>query len=245
MPSTWDVFIAIRDHVERNPELVGKVGASYLFKITSPDSAWVVDLKSVKGSVTEGSGAADCTLEISEADFIDMTTGKSDPMKLFTTGKLKISGNVMASQKLSFLQKMDPAQAQAAVAKARAAGAGSAAAAGGAAAAGQAAGKAAAAIAPAFFAALGQRLADKPELGQELGAVIAFKIIGPDSAWTVDGGAAKEGLHGTATTTLTLADADLAGLATGHARDLFLHGKLRVDGDVTVAHRLGLLKGLL
>ena len=245
VPTTWDVFIAIRDHVERNPELVAKVGASYLFKVTSPDSAWVVDLKSGKGAVTEGAGTADCTLEISEADFIDMTTGKSDPMKLFTTGKLKISGNVMASQKLSFLQKMDPAQAQAAVAKARAGGGGGGAAGAGADAGQSAAGTAAAAVAPAFFAALAKRLTDKPELGQELGAIIAFKIIGPDSAWTIDGAAAKEGLHGTPTTTLTLADADLAGLATGNARDLFLHGKLRVDGDVTVAHRLGLLKGLL
>jgi 3-hydroxyacyl-CoA dehydrogenase/3a,7a,12a-trihydroxy-5b-cholest-24-enoyl-CoA hydratase len=151
VPTTWDVFIAIRDHVERNPELVGKIGASYLFKVTNPDSAWVIDLKNGKGAVTEGHGAADCTLEISEADFIDMTTGKSDPMKLFTTGKLKISGNVMASQKLSFLQKMDPEQAKQAAIKARAAGGGP--------------GKAAAAAAgptakaPAFFAALGKRLA--------------------------------------------------------------------------------------
>ena len=35
-----------------------------------------------------------------------MTSGKADAMKLFTTGKLKISGNVMASQKLEFLRKL-------------------------------------------------------------------------------------------------------------------------------------------
>ncbi|MCA9677214.1 MAG: SDR family NAD(P)-dependent oxidoreductase, partial [Myxococcales bacterium] len=117
-PTTWDVFIAIRDHVERNPELVGKVGTTYLFKVTNPDSAWTLDLKNGKGAVVEGvQGSPECTLEIAEADFIDMTTGKSDPMKLFTTGKLKISGNVMASQKLSFLQKIDPAHAREAVAK--------------------------------------------------------------------------------------------------------------------------------
>src|SRR5262249_56353373 len=67
--------------------------------------------------------SAECTLEIAEADFLDMTTGKSDPMKLFTAGKLKISGNVMASQKLGFLQKIDPKQAMEAVKKARASGA--------------------------------------------------------------------------------------------------------------------------
>jgi hypothetical protein len=37
-----------------------------------------------------------------------MAEGKANPMKLFTSGKLKISGNVMASQKLDFLTKIDP-----------------------------------------------------------------------------------------------------------------------------------------
>ncbi len=240
-PSTWDVFIAIRDHVERNPDLVGKIATTYLFKVTNPDSAWLVDLKNGKGAVTEGAGAADCTLEIAEADFIDMTTGKADAMKLFTTGKLKITGNVMASQKLNFLQTIDPASAQEAVAKARAAGGG----AGPAAAATPAATKGAAA--PAFFAALGKRLADKPDLAREVQAVIRFQIKDPAAAYTVDLAgtpSVKDGATGAATTTITVADADLAQLSAGGARDLFMHGKLRVDGDVTVAHRLGFLKGL-
>ena len=238
VPTTWDVFIAIRDHVERNPELVGKIAASYLFKITSPDSAWVVDLKTGKGAVTEGAGAADCTLEISEADFIDMTTGKADPMKLFTTGKLKISGNVMASQKLSFLQKMDPEQAKAAVIKARAAGGGP-----GKASAAAAAGPAA--KAPAFFAALGKRLAENPALAKELGAIVLWKLVDPASEWTVDGAAVSPADFGTATATFTLRDEDLAAVSAGDVYGLYQHGKLRVDGDVSVAHRLGLLKGLL
>jgi 3-hydroxyacyl-CoA dehydrogenase/3a,7a,12a-trihydroxy-5b-cholest-24-enoyl-CoA hydratase len=238
VPTTWDVFIAILDHVERNPELVGKIAASYLFKITSPDSAWVVDLKAGKGAVTEGAGAADCTLEISEADFIDMTTGKADPMKLFTTGKLKISGNVMASQKLSFLQKMDPEQAKAAVIKARAAGGGP-----GKASAAAAAGPAA--KAPAFFAALGKRLAENPALAKELGAIVLWKLVDPASEWTVDGAAVSPADFGTATATFTLRDEDLAAVSAGDVYGLYQHGKLRVDGDVSVAHRLGLLKGLL
>ena len=71
----------------------------------------LLDLKSVPGEVTQGEGAAECTLELPEADFLDLTQGKADPMKLFTTGKLKISGNVMASQKLNFLSKIDPSKA--------------------------------------------------------------------------------------------------------------------------------------
>jgi (3R)-3-hydroxyacyl-CoA dehydrogenase / 3a,7a,12a-trihydroxy-5b-cholest-24-enoyl-CoA hydratase / enoyl-CoA hydratase 2 len=47
--------------------------------------------------------------------------------------------------------------------------------------------------------------------------------------------------------TLTLADADLAALVRGEstARDLYQRGKLRVDGDVSAAHRLGFMTGLV
>ncbi len=241
--TSWDVFIAIRDHVERNPDMVASIATVFVFKLKDPDSAWTVDMKNGKGSVTEGAGAADCTLEIAERDFLDMTMGKSDPMKLFTTGKLKISGNIMASQKLSFLQKIDPQHAMAAVAKARAAGAGPKAAASPAATAG--------AKAPEVFAALSKRLADKPGLKDEVSATLVFKITGPDSVWTVDLASAtpsvKEGATGEVTTILTISDADLAALTSGGttARDLFQHGKLRVDGDVSVAHRLGFLNKLV
>ncbi len=54
-----------------------------------------------------------------------MTSGKADPMKLYMGGKLKISGDVMASQKLDFLKKIDPKQAIEAVQKKRGGGGGS------------------------------------------------------------------------------------------------------------------------
>ena len=42
-----------------------------------------------------------------------------------------------------------------------------------------------------------------------------------------------------------LADEDLAELVKGHvASDLHQRGKLRIDGDVRLAHKLGLFKGL-
>jgi 3-hydroxyacyl-CoA dehydrogenase/3a,7a,12a-trihydroxy-5b-cholest-24-enoyl-CoA hydratase len=161
--------------------------------------------------------------------------GKSDPMKLFTTGKLKISGNVMASQKLQFLQKIDPQQAMAAVAKARAAG-------GGPKAAAASGGGGGGAKAPQIFTALDTRLKANPGLKDEVKAVVVFKVTNPDGSWTFDlgGGGGKP-------TTLTLSDGDLADLVTGKAtaKDLFQHGKLRVDGDYSVAHRLGFLKALL
>jgi 3-hydroxyacyl-CoA dehydrogenase/3a,7a,12a-trihydroxy-5b-cholest-24-enoyl-CoA hydratase len=75
---------------------------------------------------------------------------------------------------------------------------------------------------------------------------VLFKIVDPGSEWTVEGAAVSPADFGTAGTTMTLKDEDLAGLSAGdRLRSLYQHGKLRVDGDVSVAHRLGLLKGLL
>jgi 3-hydroxyacyl-CoA dehydrogenase/3a,7a,12a-trihydroxy-5b-cholest-24-enoyl-CoA hydratase len=256
VPNAADVFIAIKDHLERNPDLASQVGFTFLFKIKDPDGAFLVDLKNGKGGVSEGAAAADCTLEIAEKDLLDMTAGKADAMKLFTTGKLKISGNVMASQKLEFLKKMDPEKAKAAVAKARGLGGAGATPTQAAAAASTGAPAAPAASArpaqaPAIFAALGKRLADKPELRGEIGSVVVFKVTEPEGAWTVDGSSptaqVKDGAAAGAKTTITVADADLVALCKGttSARDLYQHGKLRVDGDFSVAHRLGFMKGLV
>ena len=63
---------------------------------------------SAAGAVYAGEAEKpECTLELSDADFMAMTSGKADPQKLFGEGKLKIGGNLMASTKLGFLKKID------------------------------------------------------------------------------------------------------------------------------------------
>src|SRR5690606_31014821 len=148
-------------YVQKHPELVGKVNNVYLFKLTQPDSSWTLDLKNGQGSVTQGAvGKADCTLELTDADFMAMTSGKADPQKLYFGGKLKVSGNVMASQKLNFLTKIDPREvAEAPTAEAPTAGAPK---------------SSGPASAPAIFKALKERLAKSPELATEVGALIQF-----------------------------------------------------------------------
>ena len=49
---------------------------------------------------------ATCTLNIGDADFVDMISGKLDPMQAFTSGKLTIDGDVMKSQLIGKLFKM-------------------------------------------------------------------------------------------------------------------------------------------
>jgi 3-hydroxyacyl-CoA dehydrogenase/3a,7a,12a-trihydroxy-5b-cholest-24-enoyl-CoA hydratase len=246
-----DAFLAIEDHIARNPE-VGKIGKVFVFALKNPDSTWTLDLKAPPGSVKQGAAAApDATLELLDSDFMDMTTGKADPMKLYMGGKLKIAGDVMGSQKLNFLQKIDQKQAMEAIQKKRGGAAAAATATSGTAPApATAAATSASAKAPAVFKALAERLAKNPSLAREVGACIQFDVTGPDASWVVDltgAGAVREGKDSKATTRLRVADGDLVALCKDppSARDLYQHGTLRVDGDVRVAHKLTFLKDLV
>jgi (3R)-3-hydroxyacyl-CoA dehydrogenase / 3a,7a,12a-trihydroxy-5b-cholest-24-enoyl-CoA hydratase / enoyl-CoA hydratase 2 len=234
--NSGDIVVAIRDYIEKTPDLAGQIKTSFQFNLKSPDSGFYVDLKEGKGSVSTGTLASpDVTLELSDDDFMAMTTGGADPQKLYFAGKLKIGGNVMASQKLMFLKKVDPKAAEAAIAKARAAGGG------GGAAAAPAAPKES--KAPGIMKRLGERLAKEPALAKELGGAIGFVVDG--KSWLVDGTNVTEADVKTAAAVIKISDADLAELATsGNARDLYLHGKLKIDGDARVGHRLGVFKGL-
>ncbi len=234
-----DIFVAIADFIEKNAELAGQIKTNFLFKLTAPESQYTIDLKADKGSVAKGAvGSADVTLELTDADFMAMTTGGADAQKLYFAGKLKISGNVMASQKLMFLKKVDPKSASEAIAKARQASAGSSGA--------TAAAAPKADPYPAIVAALSERLSKESGLLAELGSSIAF-LIGA-RGFTIDPSktpALSDGTQGSAGLTIKLSEGDFEELAkTGNLRDLYQRGKARLDGDLRVASRVTFLKGL-
>ena len=58
-PTSADVFAGITAYVSEHPELVDKVGKSFLFSLTDPASTWLIDLSRGDGSVRSGSGQAD------------------------------------------------------------------------------------------------------------------------------------------------------------------------------------------
>lgn len=246
-PTTVDIFAVIARHLAANPGTGDQVKTLFQFNLAKPDSIWTLDLKSGDGSVREGAAdKPDTILSLEDADFIAMSTGQVDPNKLYFGGKLKIVGNVMASQKLGFLQKIDPKLIEA-VLKER----------GGAAAAppplAPAARKAAApaqsAAAP-IFEALAEKLKANAKVANGLGGhVVGFELHEPDTNWTIDlsGKTPKVelGRSEQAAVVFGLADADFVELASGRAdaHALYQHGRLRVDGDVRLAHELGFLQG--
>ncbi|MFT3838667.1 MAG: SDR family NAD(P)-dependent oxidoreductase [Myxococcaceae bacterium] len=235
------IFQAIGAYLGSHPELVKQVNTVYQFNLKNPASAYVLDLKTgATGTVAAGNAAkADCTLELSDADWLDMTSGKADPQKLFMSGKLKITGNVMASQKLEFLKKLDKGEVEAAMKKAPAAGAPAAA----------SSSAPASANAPKVLAALKERLGKSPQLAKEVNAVVVFKVKDPDAIFVGDfvKGEVRDGAAEKPNLTLTMTDEVLTQLAKGEQslKELYMHGAIRADGDILIAQRLGLLKQLI
>lgn len=235
------VFTAIGAWLGKNPDIAAKVATVYQFRLTQPDSVWTLDLKLNK--VTAGEAArAECTLELTDIDFMAMTEGKANPMKLFTSGKLKISGNVMASQKLDFLTKLDRKEVEAAmgtptVAKTASAETNPA-----------VESKKTSGNAQTVFDSLAAKLEKNQGIAKELGARVVFCITQPEGEFTVDArqtpAKVTRGRAGDADAVITMTDADLVGIVEGETtvQRLYQHGRLRVDGDVRVAHKLGFFR---
>jgi 3-hydroxyacyl-CoA dehydrogenase/3a,7a,12a-trihydroxy-5b-cholest-24-enoyl-CoA hydratase len=248
-PTSGEAFAVIKDYIERNPTMAAEIGKTFLFRLSSPDSAWTVDLKNDKGAVSAGGEKGDCILDLSDADFCAMVAGKADPMKLWTEKKLKIGGDVMASQKLMFLKKIDPKQAAEVVAKMRGAGGAGAGAATATATATGGSTSAKSAQAPAIVKALAERIVKTPGLAKEVGAIVQLVVTEPDASYVIDlkngAGSVKEGT-GAADVTLKLSDETLTALAKGETlRDHYQHGNIRVDGDARIAAKLNFFKGLV
>ena len=237
-----DIIAAVDHYLKDNPGIAEKGQTVFQLQLSDPESVWTIDLKA--GTAGPGETAKpEVTLKLSEASYVALQKGEADAMKLFTTGKVKVAGDMMAVNKLELLGDM-PFDLVLEKAEARVRG-------GALAAPPPSAPKVYEPLAPTLFEALAKRLEEQPSLANEVGAVLQFYVRDPDSKWVVDlkntPPALKTGETDGATTTITIADADLAELSSGEAtpRSLFQRGKLRLDGEIEPAHRLNFLKGLI
>ena len=249
-PTASDVIAAVSRFLAQNPGIAEKAQTVFQLNLSDPSSVWTIDLKAGAAGLGEAA-KPDATLQLSDADYVALQRGDADPIKLFSSGKLKVAGDMMSVNKLEALLKM-PFGLVLDETRARSGGGGAPA---------EAAVEATVAnvvaavdyepVAPKLFEALGKRLQEQPSLADEVGAVLQFYVRDPDSKWVVDlknqPPALKTGETDGATTTITIADADLAQLSSGEVTPQSLHqkGKLRIDGDVQPAHRLNFLKGLI
>merc|ERR1712029_1287173 len=85
-----------------NADAVKKVKGVFRFDITENKKVvktWTADLKNGEGS------KPDVTIIVADADFVQLAAGKLDAQKAFFSGKLKVKGNIMLSQKLGAILK--------------------------------------------------------------------------------------------------------------------------------------------
>ncbi|XP_018310514.1 peroxisomal multifunctional enzyme type 2 isoform X2 [Mycetomoellerius zeteki] len=108
------IFAAMSEQVKLNQDQAKKVNAVFLYNITvdgKQTSEWTLDLKN--GEVHKGkpkSGKADATLTLEDKDMVEIALGKLNPQLAFMRGKLKITGNIMLTQKLKSLMETNKAK---------------------------------------------------------------------------------------------------------------------------------------
>lgn len=105
-PTVKEIFedkIPVR--LKNNADVVKSVNAVYQFQISGPGGGdWAVDCTAPGGKVITGKASnAQCTVIMTDADFMDMVTGKLDGQIAFMTGKLQIQGDMALAMKLKLV----------------------------------------------------------------------------------------------------------------------------------------------
>jgi ubiquinone biosynthesis protein UbiJ len=101
--SVKDVFERhMPEKLRGKPDVVAKINAVYQFNISGPSGGqWSVDCTQPGGLVAAGTAAnARCTVQATDADFLNIVNGKLNPQMAFMSGKLRIQGDMALAMKL-------------------------------------------------------------------------------------------------------------------------------------------------
>ena len=103
MTTAKELMQRIGQKIAGRSELLSSVGAVYKFALEGEGGAtYLVDLKSAL-TVTEGDGAAACTIRMTATDFVDLFEGRANGQALFFGGRLRVEGDMGLALKLQTL----------------------------------------------------------------------------------------------------------------------------------------------
>lgn len=224
------VFRTMSEQLAEMPDLAQKIQAVYEWNILQNGktaAVWTVDLKNGSGKIVEGNISGlkpGCTLTIDDEDMFSMVTGKLDPQKAFMSGKLKIKGNIMLTQKLKPLlaarKQMTPSIKTEPELKC-----------------------------DKIFEKLAEKLKKNPDLASSIKTLYQWTILKNGkhvSTWTLDlkndAGAVYKGLpkHDKPDCTFILEDDLFTKIMDGTAdpQKAFMSGKLKITGNVLASQKL-------
>jgi putative sterol carrier protein len=108
-PSAGLTVKGVFDNITRafQADKASGVDAVFQFKISGPGGGeWNVTVKDGACESKEGAhGSPTTTILMSDEDFVNFVTGKLNAMQAYTSGKLKIQGDLMKSQLIGKLFK--------------------------------------------------------------------------------------------------------------------------------------------
>lgn len=103
MATVQEIFAAMPDRF--SAERAGAYNATIQFDLAGDDGGqWYVVVDEGRAAVTEGLHEAPAaTIRMAAPDFVDMMTGKLDPMNAFMMGKVKVEGDLNSVMKFQTL----------------------------------------------------------------------------------------------------------------------------------------------
>jgi putative sterol carrier protein len=102
MPEAKEVFAEIQKRIQQHPEKIAGLNATYQFDLTG--ESWTLRIANGSPSVEAGaSGNANTTFVASTEDWMNIATGKLNPVTAFMQQKLKVKGDMGLAMKLQGL----------------------------------------------------------------------------------------------------------------------------------------------
>ncbi|XP_071039115.1 peroxisomal multifunctional enzyme type 2 isoform X3 [Parasteatoda tepidariorum] len=240
------IFMNLGEKLKKNPDLAASIKTVYQWNILKSGkhvSTWTLDLKNGSGAVYKGTpkhDKPDCTFILEDELFTKIMDGSTDPQRAFMSGKLKITGNVLASQKLQAIWENPEEEEKMSFAPASDDS-------------NQSFAEMPARLKSDFiFLIFAERLGEEPELAQKMKVVYNWNILQGGkkiSEWTVDlksgAGSIYRGSpkNGKADVMLTMEDEDVILMMLGklNPQRAFMTGRLKIKGNIMLTQKLNQL----
>src|SRR5438876_12272114 len=102
MPEAKEVFSEIENRIKSKPESAAGLNATYQFDLTG--ESWTLKIADGAATVSPGSAQSpNTTLIASTDDWMNIATGKLNPVQAFMQQKLKVKGDMGLAMKLQGL----------------------------------------------------------------------------------------------------------------------------------------------